>query len=533
MSEVTPQPPGSGGRSDPAGAPAGGAATGSKPPANPAAGDPKTAPKPGPKGGADVDAGDGSKAKGATVSGSGPGSKSGSAPKPPAPAASKPPAPPKPAGRGALWLALLALVAAIAGPLLLWQWSQKNIQELARRVQDSDSRSAGASQQANQAIDQVRELRSRTEGTEARLAEAAGQQAQLEKLYRSVALDGADALLAELESALSLAAQQLASGGSAEGALLALQSADGRLGRLDDPALVGVRRAIGRDIERLRNATGGDVGVLAARLDTLARSVDDWPLAADSLAIAPPAGRTSVPAATDAAPAAPQAAVASPSTGSAGPSAEPAAAGAETSDAPAADGTDAGDGAATPAAAADDSASASADSTGSNGSVGANGPAADGGATDGAASSVGRESAGDAPAGAGGSSSFIERLGGLIRVDRMIEELSSLFRVRRVDAPDAALIAPDQAYFLRENLRLRLLNARLALLSRNDPLFRSDIEQAVKWIERYFDRSAPEVGRALAQLEQLARARTAGEAPSVNDSLGAVRAARAAREARQ
>src|SRR5690606_38860740 len=135
---------------------------------------------------------------------------------------------------------------AIAGPLLLWQWSQKNIQELARRVQGSDARSTSAAQQATQAVDQVRELRSRTEVAEAKLAEAAGQQAQLEKLYRSVALDSADALLAELESALSLAAQQLASGGGAEGALLALQSADGRLARLDDPALVGVRRAIGR-----------------------------------------------------------------------------------------------------------------------------------------------------------------------------------------------------------------------------------------------------------------------------------------------
>src|SRR5690606_40152351 len=118
--------------------------------------------------------------------------------------------------------------------------------------------------------------------------------------------------------------------------------------------------------------------------------------------------------------------------------------------------------------------------------------------------------------------SFLDRLRAMGKVDRMLEEVASLFRVRRVDAPDAALIAPDQAYFLRENLRLRLLNARLALLSRNDPLFRGDIEQSVKWIERYFDRSSPEIERALVQLEQLARARTAGEAPSVTDSLGAV-----------
>src|SRR5690606_13919975 len=206
-------------------------------------------------------------------------------PQPPAPvAASRPAAASKPAGRTALWLALLALVLAIGAPLAVWQWSQKNFQELARRVQDSDARSSGAAQQANQAVDQVRELRSRTEVAEAKLADAAGQQAQLEKLYRSVALDSADAMLAELESALSLAAQQLASGAGAESALLALQSADGRLARLDDPALAGVRRAIARDTERLRSATSGDIGVLAARLDNLARGVDSWPLKADALA---------------------------------------------------------------------------------------------------------------------------------------------------------------------------------------------------------------------------------------------------------
>src|SRR5690606_31938615 len=136
--------------------------------------------KAGPKPGASVDPGAASRA-------------SASPPKPPPAAAPKPPSSAKPAGRGALWLAVLALVLAIAGPLLLWQWSQKNIQELARRVQDSDARSTSASQQAVQAVDQVRELRSRTEVAEAKLAEAAGQQAQLEKLYRSVALDSADA----------------------------------------------------------------------------------------------------------------------------------------------------------------------------------------------------------------------------------------------------------------------------------------------------------------------------------------------------
>jgi len=42
------------------------------------------------------------------------------------------------------------------------------------------------------------------------------------------------------------------------------------------------------------------------------------------------------------------------------------------------------------------------------------------------------------------------------------DELRSLVRIRRIDQPDAILISPDQAFFLRENLKLMLLNAHWA-----------------------------------------------------------------------
>src|SRR5690606_35147059 len=105
------------------------------------------------------------------------------------------------------------------------------------------------------------------------------------------------------------------------------------------------------------------------------------------------------------------------------------------------------------------------------------------------------------------------------------------FRVRRVDTPDAALVAPEQAYFLRQNLRLLLLNARLALLSRNETLFRSDVERAVGWLRSYYDPDNRGVSSATAQLRQLLGTRIALEPPTLAESLAAVRAVRAAREA--
>jgi uroporphyrin-3 C-methyltransferase len=78
-------------------------------------------------------------------------------------------------------------------------------------------------------------------------------------------------------------------------------------------------------------------------------------------------------------------------------------------------------------------------------------------------------------------------------VTRVVEEARSLVRVTRIDTPEAMLIAPEQAYFLRENLKLRLLNARLALLSRQFNIAQSDLREVQSMLERYFDRSSRRV----------------------------------------
>jgi uroporphyrin-3 C-methyltransferase len=109
-------------------------------------------------------------------------------------------------------------------------------------------------------------------------------------------------------------------------------------------------------------------------------------------------------------------------------------------------------------------------------------------------------------------------------------ELKSLVRIQRVDVNDPRLLAPDQAYFLRENLKLRLLHARVALLQRNEPLFRSDIKQAREWIERYFDPRAKSVTAAADALAQLDAAAVQVELPSLSESLNMARRLRQPRE---
>ncbi len=75
-------------------------------------------------------------------------------------------------------------------------------------------------------------------------------------------------------------------------------------------------------------------------------------------------------------------------------------------------------------------------------------------------------------------------------------EVKNLVRVTRIDAPEAMLVAPEQAFFLRENLKLRLLNARLALLSRQFDTAQSDLRDAQAALDRYFDRSTRRVAVA-------------------------------------
>jgi len=108
-------------------------------------------------------------------------------------------------------------------------------------------------------------------------------------------------------------------------------------------------------------------------------------------------------------------------------------------------------------------------------------------------------------------------------------ETRALLRVTRIDDPQAMLIAPEQAYFLRENVKLRLLNARLALLSRQFDIAQSDLRESLVALERYFDRSARRTTAAMDALRQvIAQARNVS-VPRPDATLAAIAAASAGR----
>ena len=107
------------------------------------------------------------------------------------------------------------------------------------------------------------------------------------------------------------------------------------------------------------------------------------------------------------------------------------------------------------------------------------------------------------------------------------DEARSLVRVSRIDQPEAVLVAPDQAFFLRENMKLKLLNARLSLLARQNEAARADVAAATAALQKYFDPASRRTQAAATQLQQVqAQVRTA-ELPRIDETLAALATAAA------
>ena len=372
----------------------------------------------------------------------------------PAPAAPPPAIASQPAAASRLVpLALLALAIVAAAALALAWRTQQRVQdleqELVRRQQDSQVQATEARTLARQALEAAREAVTKSSLLEGRVAEVALQRGQLEELIQSLSRSRDENLLVDIEAALRVAQQQSAITGSAEPLVATLRQADERLARYSQPRLEGVRRAIARDLDRVKAVGVADISALNIRLDEAVRMIDELPLlvAAELRKAAPGRGTA-------------------------------AAAGA-------------------PAA----SASASGDT----------------------ASAPLRPTADPAtwwPA----ARQRLQAWGEMVW-----HEVRSLVRVTRIDQPEAMLLAPEQAYFLRENLKLRLLNARLAVLSRQFDAAQADLQVARQSLERYFDRSSRKVTTTIELIRQVSAQARQVALPRPDDTLAALSTAAAGR----
>ncbi len=190
---------------------------------------------------------------------------------------------------GAGWLPGFLTVAGLAAFLGLaaaaW-FGQERIgrveRDMVRRLQEAEIRESQLEQQSRLLGDTLRDQQAKAAIVEARLAESLGQQAQLRQLYDQMARSRGELMLADVESSIMIAAQQLQLGGNVQSALLALQDAEQVLARSNQPSMIGLRRVLARDIERLKALPVADFAAAVSRLDALASVVDRLPMVADA-----------------------------------------------------------------------------------------------------------------------------------------------------------------------------------------------------------------------------------------------------------
>ncbi len=109
-------------------------------------------------------------------------------------------------------------------------------------------------------------------------------------------------------------------------------------------------------------------------------------------------------------------------------------------------------------------------------------------------------------------------------VNSVWTETKGLVRVTRIARPEAMLISPEQSFFLRENLKLRLLNARLALLSRQTASAVADVNVAQAALIRYFDTQSRKTQLLQGMLTEVASQSPQTLIPRPDDTLAALAA---------
>lgn len=102
------------------------------------------------------------------------------------------------------------------------------------------------------------------------------------------------------------------------------------------------------------------------------------------------------------------------------------------------------------------------------------------------------------------------------------QDFNRLIKIERMSDSGTPLLSPSQIRLLKENIRLQLMQARLALLTRDEHNFHTAVKTATNWIQKYFNTEASSVKDALGELERLASINIGSQLPNLGEMLGIV-----------
>jgi len=104
-------------------------------------------------------------------------------------------------------------------------------------------------------------------------------------------------------------------------------------------------------------------------------------------------------------------------------------------------------------------------------------------------------------------------------LNQTLNEVKQLIIIRRLDEPVAPLLAPDQIYYLKQNLRLMLEQTELALLDRNQAMYERSLKKAEEWVETYFLTNRDNTVLILSTLKNLKEKEINPYLPDISQSL--------------
>ena len=107
-------------------------------------------------------------------------------------------------------------------------------------------------------------------------------------------------------------------------------------------------------------------------------------------------------------------------------------------------------------------------------------------------------------------------------VHNIWDDIKNLITVERINKPEPPLLAADQAFYLRENMKLRLLTARIALLQHDEATYKADLNTVRNWLNEYFDTRHPDAIKAFNLLNKLSSNNISIELPQLTESFAAV-----------
>ncbi len=99
------------------------------------------------------------------------------------------------------------------------------------------------------------------------------------------------------------------------------------------------------------------------------------------------------------------------------------------------------------------------------------------------------------------------------------QDLKQAVSIRRLDEPLPPLLAPEQHYYLKQNLRMMLEQASLGLLDGRTDIYQSSLQKASTWLSDYFITEDPSIQQIQKTISQLSSQEITQSLPDISHSL--------------